>query len=92
MKIKFPARTGGSACSDQGRSRLRCPEAHRRRRHLPQPDLLAWFSEYSASHPGVQINYQSVGSGAGIRQVSQDCGLWRLDGPMTDQQLKLSRR
>jgi phosphate transport system substrate-binding protein len=37
---------------------------------FPNPIYSRWFSEYSASHPGVQINYQSVGSGAGIRQVS----------------------
>ncbi len=52
------------------------------------PIYSRWFSEYCASHPGVQINYQSVGSGAGIRQVSQgivDFGA--SDGPMTDQQL-----
>ncbi len=52
------------------------------------PIYSRWFSEYAASHPGVHINYQSVGSGAGIRQVSEktvDFGA--SDGPMTDQQL-----
>src|ERR1700721_1606832 len=55
---------------------------------FPNPIYSRWFSEYSASHPGVQINYQSVGSGAGIRQVSEkivDFGA--SDGPMSDQQL-----
>lgn len=55
---------------------------------FPNPIYSKWFSEYSASHPGVQINYQSVGSGAGIRQASQgivDFGA--TDGPMTDQQM-----
>ncbi len=55
---------------------------------FPNPIYSKWFSEYSASHPGVQINYQSVGSGAGIRQASQgivDFGA--TDGPMTDQQI-----
>ncbi len=47
-----------------------------------------WFSEYSAAHPGVEINYQSIGSGGGIRQViagTVDFGA--SDGPMTDEQL-----
>ena len=59
---------------------------------FPNPIYSRWFSEYSASHPGVQINYQSVGSGAGIRQVSEktvDFGA--SDGPMTDDQLKASK-
>ncbi|MDE1156079.1 MAG: phosphate ABC transporter substrate-binding protein PstS [Acidobacteriaceae bacterium] len=55
---------------------------------FPNPIYSKWFAEYAASHPGVQINYQSVGSGAGIRQASQgivDFGA--SDGPMTDQQM-----
>ncbi|MFP5277806.1 MAG: phosphate ABC transporter substrate-binding protein PstS [Acidobacteriota bacterium] len=32
------------------------------------PIFSKWFSEYSAAHPGVQINYQSIGSGGGIQQ------------------------
>jgi phosphate transport system substrate-binding protein len=59
---------------------------------FPNPIYSRWFSEYSASHPGVQINYQSVGSGAGIRQVSEktvDFGA--SDGPMTDEQLGQSQ-
>ena len=60
---------------------------------FPNPIYSKWFSEYSASHPGVQINYQSVGSGAGIRQVSEktvDFGA--SDGPMTDEQLAASKQ
>jgi len=55
---------------------------------FPNPIYSRWFTEYSQQHPGVQINYQSVGSGAGIRQVSTkivDFGA--ADVPMTDQQL-----
>ncbi len=55
---------------------------------FPNPIYQRWFTEYGQSHPGVQINYQSVGSGAGIRQISQgivDFGA--SDGPMTDKQL-----
>jgi len=59
---------------------------------FPNPIYSRWFSEYSASHPGVQINYQSVGSGAGIRQVStKTVDFGASDGPMTDQQLSESK-
>lgn len=56
------------------------------------PIFSKWFSEYSAAHPGVEINYQSIGSGGGIRQVSAglvDFGA--TDGPMTDQMLADSK-
>jgi phosphate transport system substrate-binding protein len=59
---------------------------------FPNPIYSRWFSEYSNAHQGVHINYQSVGSGAGIRQVSEktvDFGA--SDGPMTDQQLAESK-
>jgi phosphate transport system substrate-binding protein len=52
------------------------------------PLYSAWSSEYAKLHPGVEINYQSIGSGGGIRQViagTVDFG--DTDGPMTDQQL-----
>ncbi len=58
---------------------------------FPYPIYSKWFSEYSASK-GVQINYQSLGSGAGIRQVTAgtvDFGA--SDGPMTDEQLAASK-
>jgi hypothetical protein len=48
-----------------------------------------WFSEYHKLHPDIQINYQSIGSGGGIRQVingTVDFGA--SDGPMTDDMLK----
>jgi phosphate transport system substrate-binding protein len=59
---------------------------------FPNPIYSKWFSEYSAAHPGVQINYQSIGSGGGIRQVTSgivDFGA--SDGPMTDEQLSASK-
>jgi len=59
---------------------------------FPNPIYSRWFSEFSAANPGVQINYQSVGSGAGIRQVStQIVDFGASDGPMTDQQLSESK-
>jgi phosphate transport system substrate-binding protein len=48
-----------------------------------------WFSEYHNLHPDIQMNYQSIGSGGGIRQVingTVDFGA--SDGPMTDEMLK----
>ena len=36
---------------------------------FPYPIYSKWFSEYSQPHPDVKINYQSIGSGGGIRQV-----------------------
>ncbi len=59
---------------------------------FPYPIYSKWFSEYSSQHPGVEINYQSIGSGGGIRQVTSgvvDFGA--SDGPMTDEQLKASK-
>jgi phosphate transport system substrate-binding protein len=55
---------------------------------FPNPIYQKWFTQYSSAHHGVQINYQSLGSGAGIRQVTAgtvDFGA--SDGPMTDEQL-----
>ena len=59
---------------------------------FPYPIYSKWFSEYSAAHPGVEINYQSIGSGGGIRQVTAglvDFGA--TDGPATDEQLASSK-
>jgi len=59
---------------------------------FPYPMYSKWFSEYHKSHPEVQINYQSIGSGGGIRQVlagTVDFGA--SDGPMTDEQLAQSK-
>ena len=59
---------------------------------FPYPIYSKWFSEYSAAHPGVEINYQSIGSGGGIRQVTAglvDFGA--SDMPMTDDALAGSK-
>ena len=56
---------------------------------FPYPMYSKWFSEYHKLHPDIQINYQSIGSGGGIRQVingTVDFGA--TDGPMTDDMLK----
>jgi len=59
---------------------------------FPYPMYSKWFSEYHKAHPDVEINYQSIGSGGGIRQVlagTVDFGA--SDGPMTDEQLAQSK-
>jgi phosphate transport system substrate-binding protein len=59
---------------------------------FPYPIYSKWFTEYSASHGSVQINYQPIGSGAGIRQVtSGTVDFGASDGPMTDEQIAASK-
>ena len=56
---------------------------------FPYPIYSKWFDEYKKTNPNVEINYQSIGSGGGIRQVTEgtvDFGA--SDGPMNDEQLK----
>jgi len=51
-----------------------------------------WFSEYHKLHPDIQMNYQSIGSGGGIRQVlANTVDFGASDGPMTDEQLSQSK-
>ncbi len=55
---------------------------------FPNPIYTKWFDVYHQAHPNVQINYQSIGSGGGIRQLlagTVDFGA--SDGPMSDEQL-----
>jgi phosphate transport system substrate-binding protein len=55
---------------------------------FPEPIYTKWFSEYNKLHPNIQINYQGIGSGGGIRQVSaQTVFFGASDGPMTNEQL-----
>ncbi|MBZ5538885.1 MAG: phosphate ABC transporter substrate-binding protein PstS [Acidobacteriia bacterium] len=56
---------------------------------FPYPIYSKWFDEYHKKNSNIQINYQSIGSGGGIRQATEgtvDFGA--SDGPMTDEQLK----
>jgi len=56
---------------------------------FPYPIYSKWFDMYHGKNPNLQFNYQSVGSGAGIKQVTEgtvDFGA--TDGPMNDDQLK----
>jgi phosphate transport system substrate-binding protein len=55
---------------------------------FPFPIYSKWFSEYNKKFPAVQINYQSIGSGGGIRQLTaQTVFFGATDGPMTSEQL-----
>ena len=48
-----------------------------------------WFSEYNKLHPDIQINYQSIGSGGGIKQVTEGTvEFGASDGPMNETQMK----
>ncbi len=59
---------------------------------FPYPMYSKWFSEYHKLHPDVEINYQSIGSGGGIRQVlAQTVDFGASDGPMTDEQLSQAK-
>jgi phosphate transport system substrate-binding protein len=56
---------------------------------FPYPIYSKWFAEYNRMHPTIQINYQSIGSGGGIQQISKETVFFgATDGPMTDDQLK----
>ncbi len=59
---------------------------------FPGPIYSKWFDVYHTAHPNIQINYQPIGSGGGIRQLQAgtvDFGA--SDGPMTDEQLGQSK-
>jgi phosphate transport system substrate-binding protein len=56
---------------------------------FPYPIYSKWFDLYHTSHGNVQINYQSIGSGGGIRQLlDKTVDFGASDGPMNDDQLK----
>ena len=59
---------------------------------FPYPIYSKWFDEFNKLNPDTRINYQSIGSGGGIRQVTDgtvDFGA--SDGPMTDEQLAAAK-
>ncbi|MES2770033.1 MAG: phosphate ABC transporter substrate-binding protein PstS [Bdellovibrionota bacterium] len=56
---------------------------------FPYPLYSKWFSEYNKQNPNVKINYQSVGSGAGIKQLlAKTVDFGASDAPMKDDELK----
>src|SRR5262245_27585925 len=55
---------------------------------FPNPIYSKWFDEYHKAHPNVEINYQPIGSGGGIRQITAETVFFgATDTPMTDEQL-----
>ncbi len=59
---------------------------------FPYPIYSKWFSQYASAHPGVAINYQPIGSGGGVKQMT--AGLLDFgasDMPPTDEQLSASK-
>jgi len=55
---------------------------------FPYPIYSKWFDEYHNMHSNIQINYQSIGSGGGIRQLSAGTVFFGAsDGPMTNEQI-----
>ncbi len=56
---------------------------------FPYPIYSKWFNVYTQVDPTVRFNYQSIGSGGGIKQITeQTVDFGASDGPMTDEQLK----
>src|SRR2546427_12323254 len=56
---------------------------------FPNPIYSKWFSEYNKLHPTIQINYQPIGSGGGIRQLTNQTAFFgATDGPMTIDQIQ----
>src|SRR5580658_5717294 len=55
---------------------------------FPAPIYQKWFEEFHKAHGDIQINYQSIGSGGGIRQLTESTvDFGASDMPMTDEQL-----
>ena len=53
------------------------------------PIMTRWISDFQSTHSGVQINYQSIGSGGGIQQLKKNLvDFGASDAALDDQQLK----
>ena len=56
---------------------------------FPSPLYQKWVSEYGKLHPNIRIDYQSIGSGGGIKQIqAQTVDFGASDAPMTDEEMK----
>ena len=59
---------------------------------FPYPIYSKWFTEYQKTHKDVEFNYQSIGSGGGIKQVlAQTVDFGATDAPMTDEEMKSAK-
>ena len=75
-----------SACNSKGDGAV---AMHGAGATFPNPLYQKWVSEYEKLHPNVRIDYQSIGSGGGIKQIKeQTVDFGASDSPMTDQDLK----
>src|ERR1700754_3642020 len=77
--------TGGNNANGGGGSETRIQGAGAT---FPNVIYQKWFSEYNKSNPGVKFDYQSIGSGGGIKQITEktvDFG--GSDAPMKDEDL-----
>jgi phosphate transport system substrate-binding protein len=83
-KEQTPAATGSSAVPAGAEITINGAGAT-----FPYPIYSKWFDEYHNAHPNVRINYQSIGSGGGIKQLSAGTVFFGAsDGPMNEEQLK----
>jgi len=94
--VACAAALGAGACGSSGGDETKGPPQQEQQvaqingagATFPTPIYSKWVDEYHKLHPNVAINYQSVGSGAGIRQLTnQTVFFGASDGPMTDEQL-----
>jgi phosphate transport system substrate-binding protein len=88
MKLCFPVVVTVAACAlltTQANAQLQLNGAGAT---FPYPIYSKWFNEYIKVDPSVRFNYQSIGSGGGIKQITeQTVDFGATDGPMTDEQL-----
>ena len=89
MKSKFLVSVGCVAALATGAAAQQTLQINGAGATFPYPIYSKWFAEYTKIKPNVQINYQSIGSGGGIRQLTnQTVFFGATDGPMTDEQLQ----
>jgi phosphate transport system substrate-binding protein len=56
---------------------------------FPAPVYSKWIEEYRKLHPDIQINYEAIGSGGGIRQfMDGTVDFGASDGPLNDAQMR----
>src|SRR5258705_421289 len=89
MEMRLAAKWRTSARLD-----LDCTRALLRQQHrgagatFPYPIYSKWFDVYAKENPGIKFNYQSIGSGGGIRMLSnRTVDVGASDAPLTDAQL-----
>lgn len=77
-----------SACGGSASSGGALVELHGAGASFPAPLYDRWFKDYVAAHPNVRVEYQSVGSGAGITQfTNKTVDFGASDAAMTDEEI-----